>query len=214
MRTVLKLTGTLVWANRQGEIMPIQNDEQLADVVARVGEDLQAIQNYLGRESAPAGKIRFPRGFIRTASTHRQRLPFVTDATLKHNMAYGLILSDVYFWILLRTDLTGTAKEMVVKASIFLAGALAESLTKHFLIGTVGNQRGFQYRTTRLVSDGVITPELKDDLDWVWNNRNNMHYFLVDDREYQRYTLADYNRAGYALRSLIAALQASHAAMR
>jgi hypothetical protein len=40
----------------------IKTKAQLKATVRRVDEDLQQIQDYLGREHNPDGRIRFPRG--------------------------------------------------------------------------------------------------------------------------------------------------------
>jgi hypothetical protein len=182
----------------------IQNDNELASVVAQVNDGLQAIQNYVGeRKGNNNAKVRFPSGFIRTAESQRQRLRFVTDATLRDNLSYMLMLSDVYLWLLKRTSLLGTAQEMVVKAAIFLAGAIIESLTKDYLTNSISKNAGFKQRTQRLLDDGRIDDSLKMNLDWVWDTRNNMHAFLVTQREWNKYDQAQYSRAATAVSTLI-----------
>lgn len=180
----------------------IQNDDQLKTVVARVSTDLQNIQNYLAQENHQDAKIRFPRGFIRTAAHFRQWFIFLNDETLRRNVAYTLILSDVYCWLLNRTDIFGTAKEMIIKEGICLVGSLCESVTKDVLNGVVGKKKGYKDRTKYLLDNGVIDTGLKTELDWVWDTRNNEHLFLVEILEHKHYKLSDYNRAIKALRQL------------
>lgn len=110
--------------------MPIESDLELTETIERTGADLQAIQDYVGREFARPCKVRFPRGFIRTADHFRSRLLFVADQTLRQNLSYTLMLHDVQRWILVRTDLTGTLKEMLIKDAIVLLGNVAETLTR------------------------------------------------------------------------------------
>ena len=180
----------------------IENDQELQEAVARVNFDLQAIQNYLGQDNHTHAKIRLPRGFIRTAVHFRERLNFLNDKTLVRNISYALILSDVYRWLLNRTDVAGTAKEMIIKEGICLVGSLCESITKDVLTGIVGKKKGYKDRTQYLVDSGIIGAALQTELDWVWNTRNNEHLFLVEIREHEHYRLSDYNRAVRALRAL------------
>lgn len=51
--------------------------DELEQRAERAGEELQAIQNALGREYVAAARVRFPRGFLTQASSHRARLDFV-----------------------------------------------------------------------------------------------------------------------------------------
>lgn len=180
----------------------IENDQQLSDAVTRVSADLQDIQNYLGQNNHQDAKVRFPRGFIRTAAHFRQRFNFLNDEVLKRNVAYTLILSDVYRWLLNRTDISRTAKEMIIKEGICLVGSICESVTKDALTGIVSKKKGYKDRTKYLRDNGVIDEELKIELDWVWDTRNNEHLFLVEIREHEHYRLADYNRAILALRKV------------
>lgn len=180
----------------------INNDAELKEIVARVSSDLQAIQNYLGQDNHADAKITFPKGFIRTAAHFRSRFVFLGDETLKRNVAYTLILSDVYRWLLNRTDISRTAKEMIIKEGICLVGSICESVTKDVLNGAVGKKRGYKDRTQYLLDNDIIDAELKEELDWVWDSRNNEHLFLVEIREHEHYKLADYNRAIKTLRNL------------
>jgi hypothetical protein len=54
--------------------MPIKNDEELRDIVETVSDGLAAIQDYLGVQSDPRGKIRFPREYIRPSSNAKAQL--------------------------------------------------------------------------------------------------------------------------------------------
>lgn len=180
----------------------INNNAELKEIVARVSADLQAIQNYMRQENHADAKVRFPRGFLRTAAHFRNRFAFLGDETLKRNIAYTLILSDVYRWLLNRTDISRTAKEMIIKEGICLVGSLCESVTKDVLNGAVGKKRSYKDRTQYLLDNGIIDAELKEELDWVWDTRNNEHLFLVEIREHEHYKLADYNRAIKTLRGL------------
>src|SRR5690554_6832266 len=68
--------------------MAITNDRELRDASRKAGELLQEIQDYCGRKLKDDAKVRFPRGYLRTASSQRERLSFVADEDLKSNLAY------------------------------------------------------------------------------------------------------------------------------
>lgn len=187
--------------------MKITSDAELTAAVASASELIQAIQDYSGRDFSKKWKLRFPRGYVRTASEHRDRLPFLPKSPLKDNIAYTLILSDTTHWLLVRTDVAATIKEQLIKLHLFLLGALVESITKAFLKGKCG--KGYKERTSYLLAHNHILPEAKVDLDWLWDMRNNMHLFLVPDSEYicPHYSIEGHNRAVRAFRNLITSLK-------
>lgn len=190
--------------------MEINNDRELAGAVAKADELIQAIQDYTQREYKKDAKIRFPRGFIRTASELRRKTPFIRDRTLKTNISYMLMLSDVVHWLLIRTDIFGTAKAMLIKLFIFIGGQIAESLTKDYLAGVCAKSKGYKDRTQRLLDDGIINEELKTDMDWLWDVRNNIHLFMLNEREHESDDYSTYSqiRAAKSIRALIDALSA------
>ena len=131
---------------------------------------------------------------------------FLERSHFKSNVSYALMLSDIQHWLLSRTDLSGTAKEMVIKLQIFLLGNVVESLTKVCLRGKCGGN--YKRRTTYLVEQGIITPDQKTELDWLWDMRNLMHLFQVGENEWLStdYTVANHNRAVASFRALTEAL--------
>ena len=183
--------------------MTIQSDEELAQKVMEASALLQEIQDYAGRDFSKPAKVRFPRGYIRTAAEARGRMSFVKEVKLKSNVSYTMILSDVLHWLLVRTDLSGTAKEMIIKLQMFLLGSIIESLTTDYLKGKC--KKNFCKRTAYLKEHGVISEQLQIDIDWLWGMRNKMHLFLVDSSEWQcsDYTTANHNRAVKAFKSLL-----------
>jgi hypothetical protein len=187
----------------------ITNDSQLTIAIRQADNLIQAIHDYAGRDFTKPWKLRFPRGYVRTASEQRQRLPFLVPGALKDNIAYTLILSDTIHWLLVRTDVGGTIKEQLIKLHLFLLGALVESITKVYLKRKCGKSKSYKDRTAYCVAQSMIGQQWKDDLDWVWDMRNNMHLFLVTDSEYScpHYTVANQSRAVKAFKSLITALK-------
>ncbi|WKE67098.1 hypothetical protein PVT67_07645 [Gallaecimonas kandeliae] len=190
--------------------MPIETDEELAVAVRKAGQILQEIQDYCGRENRQDAKVRFPRGYLRTASEQRSRLEFVQSQDLKSNLSYTLILTDSILWLLVRTDIAATAKDMLIKVFIFLGGALIEGILSDYLSGVVGRQRSFKKRTEYLLENDLITQTLHDDLNWVWDMRNNMHLFLLDGREYENsYNASSHVRCANAFKELIQTLSST-----
>lgn len=190
--------------------MTIESEVQLKAAVAKVDILLQEIQDYCHSKDATAieyteAKVRFPRGFIRPAAAQRARLPFVKDATLVKNLSYTLILSDTLLWLVIRTDLWGIPKEMLIKLNVFLLGSMCESITKDYLKGICG--KNFEGRTKHLADTKIITSKLKDEIDWVWEVRNKMHLFQLEDTEYYNdYSMETNRRAVTAFRGLLNAL--------
>ena len=185
--------------------MPISNDEELIKAVQEAGGLLQEIQDYCGKNYKEEAKVRFPRGYLRTADSARGRLPFIKDNNLKSNLAYTLILSDAIHWLLNRTDIAATAKEMLIKLFIFIGGSLIESITKDYLKGICG--KSYKHRTQFLLDNKIIDNALKEELDWVWDTRNNMHLFLLEEREYENdYNTTSHVRCATAYKGLIEAL--------
>jgi hypothetical protein len=185
--------------------MVIKDEKQLKETLKLVNDNLQAIQEYVVQNNSCSYKVRFPRGVIRTAHSFRERLKFVTDETLRQNLSYALMLHDVQNWILVRTDLSDIAREMLIKDSIVLIGNIAETLTR-LPLSKSAQSKSYVKRTEQLESKAVITAVLQNDLDWLWETRCNCHFFLVEMREYGRYKTADYTRAVRTLRDFRDAL--------
>jgi hypothetical protein len=167
--------------------------ESTQRLVERIGRDLQELENQLKASGDERTEIRFPRGFIRSASYFRQRYSFVSDENLRANIAYALILSDVYRWMLNRTGLVGTAREMLIKEGICLMGCLAESITKNALHGICGKNYGTRVDKMRELK--IIDSDLQSKLKWLWEYRNREHLFRLEEREHKHYTLEHYNDA-------------------
>jgi len=189
--------------------MPIENDHDLEAAVGQASDLLQQIQDYCSRKYNKKAKVRFPRGFLRTAGEQRARLSFVDDSDLESNLAYCLILSDTIYWVLTRTDISGTAEEMMIKMQIFIGGTLVESITKDYLKDVRNPKNTYKKRTQTLVKLGIIDDRLKEELDWIWDTRNNMHLFQLTEREYvNEYNASSQIRAARAFREFVDTLRA------
>ena len=95
---------------------------------------------------------------------------------------------------------------MVIKLQIFLLGSIIESSTKVFLKGKCGGN--YAKRTTYLEDNGIIPDHLHTELDWLWELRNKMHLFQLDNTEWLStdYSVANHNRAVRAFKGLLDAL--------
>ncbi len=182
----------------------IESDADLIKVVAEINERIQAVHDYLGDRNHEQARIRFPRGYLRTCAHHRGKYAFLNDKVLQSNIAYAKMTTDIFRWLLNRTDISLTAKEMLIKQGISIIGAVAESVVKTVLAGRPGggNKQNFKKRVETLFSTGTITQELKTELEWLWNTRNDVHLMLLDEREYNKYNITHYNRAVRALTGL------------
>jgi hypothetical protein len=176
--------------------------ESIKQLAERIGEDLQKLEDLLKASGDKKIKIRFPRGFLRTASHFRGRYWFVRDNNLQRNIGYSLMLSDVYRWMLNRTDLWGTPREMLIKECVCLMGSLAESITKDAMRGICGKQQSYAERLKKMRELGIIDDELQTKLKWLWDYRSREHLFLVGEWEYGHYKLKHYNDAILTLRGL------------
>lgn len=162
--------------------MPINNISELIKSVAIASDILQDIQDFCRKELVPEAKIRFPRGFLRTCENIRKEFTFITDTHLKSNIAYTIQLSDSIRWLLIRTDIAATTKEMLIKLYIILIAAVIESCTKHYLKGKCG--QSFCKRNKFLHDKKIITKKLMDDLDYIWELRSKIHLFDIESSEY------------------------------
>lgn len=191
--------------------MEISSDQEMEEAAKEASLLLQSINTYLVKTNRTWGevegaKVRFPRGYLRPAELQRNRMPFIKDRKLKSNLAYTLILSDAVLWLLIRTDISSTAGEMLQKLYIFIIGTLTESITKDVLKGICG--KNYKVRTEYLVAHDVIERPLKEDLDWLWDVRNKMHLFQLEEKEFKcGYDNQSHLRSIKAFRGLLSALR-------
>jgi len=188
----------------------IANNAELDAAITEVGERLQEISDYLDANPEVNGRVRFPRRYIRPAWRFRSLLTFIQDDTLRRNLSYAFMLYDVFQWVLTRTGLSGTARDMVLKNAIVLLGSIAESCARGGTAGIIGAKHDYKERTRRMVDRSIISPDLKTELDWLWDTRNGIHIYLMKDSEYEKYRFEDYERSKRAVKQLLEALRTYH----
>ena len=188
--------------------MAIKNEKELIKTVENASKLLQDIQDYCGDRSANNdARVKFPRGFIRTASSQKLRINFIKNKKLRDNLSYTLMLSDTILWLINRTDIASIAKEMLIKLYIFIGGSLVESITKDYLSSSTLKKYSYKKRTQYLLNKKIINSQAKDDLDWMWDTRNKMHIFMLDSHEYiNTYDYESHVRCTKTFRELIDSL--------
>jgi len=170
---------------------------EIQSIVNRISDDLQELELLLYVSDTEKININFPRGVIRTAGTFRSKLDFIDNQILRTNIAYHLMLSDVYRWILNRFDISLTAKEMLIKEGISLIGNITEAILKYVAIDILGNDPkiGFSRACSVLMENRIISKEQKKELKWLWNMRCKEHIYNLRNTEYGKYTIEHYNIA-------------------
>ncbi|MEO0005563.1 MAG: hypothetical protein ABIK49_06145 [candidate division WOR-3 bacterium] len=175
-------------------------NKNLDKLVGDIGSYICELEKCITSEKIEKVEIPFPCGVLRTARYFRQELTFIKDNTLKRNLAYHLILTDLHRWILNRFGIGLTAKEMFIKEGICLLGNICAAVVRHIAwrLGTKkrkGRDPGIKACLTFLVQKGIFDNEFKKYLEWLWNIRCNEHIEYLKDWEYQKYSLKDYNQA-------------------
>ena len=100
--------------------MAINNDADLQKAIDQANGLIQDIHDYAVSDFSKSWMLRFPCGYVRTATEQRARIPFLSNGSLKDNLAYTLMLSDTTHWLLVRADVSGTIKEQLIKMHLFL----------------------------------------------------------------------------------------------
>lgn len=192
----------------------IADADELRLRVQEASATLQEISDYIAVHPGHArlAKVRFPRGYLRTADSHRSRLPFIRDRVLKDNVSYALMAHDVLRWISTRTDLSGQALEMITKEAVCLLGTVCESISIYPTHHGLGRGAGFSRRIQRLRDLQIIDEAAQNRLNWLWTKRNQEHLIDVLFREWDHYTANDWTESVAAYHALRDGLTRWHAA--
>lgn len=188
----------------------IETDEQLKAAVKECGALVQQISNYIDENPGKAwiGRIRFPRGFLLTNADIRTRLPFIEDETLKRNVSYALMAHQTLLWMVFRTDISGQAREMLIKEAVCLLGSVCESISIFPNTPGLGRGKSFSKRMDRLLELKVIDVSARRRLKWLWEKRNQEHLYDLGFREFDHYSNSDWYKSVKAYRALRDALVA------
>lgn len=180
----------------------ISNDKELLKIVDQVSAGLQEIQDYVGSRQDAKARVRFPRGYIRTASEHRKGLWFLEDEG-RRNISYSMQSFDILRWIANRTDLSGPAKKLLNRVAIVILGSVAEALSIKGTYPDIGKNANFKPRLRRMHEDfGIIDKNLREDLKWLWDQRNSIHLDRVTGPHIELFDVRDVNRANKIIKKL------------
>ena len=168
----------------------ISNEEELQLAVTEASIRLQAIQDYCGIQKNEFARVNFPRGFLRSAAYHRKRMPLGLDPLLLHNISYSLMTLDVFRWMIVRTDIAGTAQSMVIKRAISILAEIIETIVK-----TYSGKRRFDPAVDWLKKHEVVDDECMEKLKHIWRLRSSIHLWEAKVLEHNRYKTDDYNNA-------------------
>lgn len=181
--------------------------QTIQDKVLKINQLLAEVNKSIGVQNSMVEKdlrIKFPRGQIRRADVFRKQLNCVNDPVLKANISYHLMLSDLYSWLLNRTDIFGTIKEMIIKNQIVTMASIVESL----LVIHSSRNRGFNKRVEALDKRGIIKAKTKKNLFWLWEIRTGVHLFELSAPEYKKYSYSHFKNVTEAVSSLVQDLNA------
>ncbi len=194
----------------------IQSPEHLSAAVVEAGTLLQMAHDYIGANPQHSAivRLRFPRGYLRTAANHRQKISFVEDRKLRANISYALMTHDLLRWMFAHTDISGQAREMLIKEAICLVGNVCESLSLRPGYVGLGRKKSFASRIDRYVELEVISAELSTDLIWLWDKRNQEHIADIPFSEWSHYSREDWLRSVKAYREFRDKLADRYAAQK
>jgi hypothetical protein len=186
--------------------VPIKNDAQLATAVANAGQLLQDIQDYALRADRDDAKVRFPRGVMKTAEEYRAQLPRYVEPQRASSCAYAFMHLDVLWWILNRTDITLTAKEMILKSAIITLATITEAvLTIHRHPG-FGAGQGFKDRVNAARQTGLMDAADHTLFNNLWDHRCKVHLKALEGYEFAKYKDEHVKEPRAALDRLLPAL--------
>ena len=174
--------------------MKINSEEELAAACIKAGELLQEIDDYKRKNEKNTDRFKFPRGYLNKASDIKVHYEFIDDNTLRSNIAYTVILIQSMSWLVNRTDVKLTAQYMIFKFLIFLRGSIVEAMLKH-RVPSDRKYGSLRKKAYFLLDEGVISQEIYDDIDWLWDIRCNAHLTKLDEPEHQQYEIDDVKRA-------------------
>lgn len=185
----------------------IENDQQLKDRIKLINTLISEVNEYVGPDDPDEYDsreflIEIPKKYIRKLSYFENCFQFLKDPIVRKNISYALQLSDFNSWILNRTDISLSVRDMFIKESIILLGSIAEAVLVTDSKGKLSNKLTFRERTQRYLEMGLITEKLKLELDWLWKARNFVHINKADEKEFGKYSDEMYTRAINACMSL------------
>lgn len=174
------------------------------DLSNKISKDLKELEELIWKNyQLPINaKINFPQGVLRRAEEKRTLLSFISSDVLKRNLSYHLMLADFYNWFLNRFDISLTGQEILIKESICLYGNITAALLKD----VVSKNKNVKECIDALFEQEIIDENLKEELEWLWDIRNKEHIEGLEEWEFKKYSVEDFNRASGTWDALLGSL--------
>ena len=187
--------------------VPTERRGAITTLAADASVALQELQGILGRRSDDDARVRFPRGYLIEIGRWRLALGFVRRTAVMNNVAYTLMMYDVQTWLLRRTDLAATARDMMVKAAIAALGSIAEAIIVDATSPPMGRRQRMSSRVAALAAANRIDTGVDVELKWLWDTRNRLHLFELTSSEFSFYEADHLPRAEAAVVALFQGFQ-------
>jgi len=175
----------------------IKNDVDLQRSVDIVSEHLQAITDFIkdNKSERPSARIKFPRRYFQTVYSIKKKFPWLDDSVVKSNVSYHYMYLDTMRWIANFTDIYAVPQSMIYKNAIVAYASISECLIYHAAkkVNLVEERTLPQAR--RLHSLSVLSEDLVEEIEWLWNSRHKVHIHLVTEPEWDRYSADHANRS-------------------
>ncbi len=189
----------------------INSDKELEEKIKNINASILEVHKYIGSEDPDKYDnekymIGLPWDYLTELKKIKKKLDFIEDATIKKNISDSLRLSDIYCWLLNRTNISFDSREMLIKHGIVLMGSVCETIVevlfeKNKPKVSFKKKIYFNEKITHLKKIKKITEQIKKDLIWLWDMRQGVHIFLMDSTK--KYIDADYSRAVITAQNLI-----------
>jgi len=190
--------------------MPIKNDTELAIAVASASQHLQDIHDFTQRVDRDDAKVRFPRGVLKTSTEYRAICPSYLDHDKASSCAYAFMHLDMLWWMTKRTEITLTAREMVLKSAMIALATITEAVLTIPGQAGFGPSAQFKDRLNSAVQRNFIDGSDRDELSKMWDNRNHVHLKRLEKSEFGKYGHNDVDLPRAALDRMLPALVKWH----
>jgi hypothetical protein len=152
--------------------------EQASELLQLIEDELRSARR---QHEAIEPKVRFPRGFINTAQEFRNTYP-CRSSRIGNQVAYSMQFLDVLRWLLNRTDLRITAKQMVIKYGIVCFVSVIEGLTFDRLRSSgIAPSKKLRANLRKLRDAGIIQDATYGLLDQLREKREKLHLHLYEE---------------------------------
>lgn len=172
--------------------------EQASQLLQDIEDEVRGARR---QDEAIDPRVRFPRGFINTARVFRDLYP-CRSSRIGDQVAYTMQFQDVLRWLLNRTDLRITAKQMVVKYGIVCLVSVIEGLVFDKLRSRkITPSKKLRTNLRKLRDAGFIREATYALLDRIRQKREKLHLHLYEASG-EQYEVEDWNLAVKGLQVL------------